>query len=211
MTDTDCQGFTVVISSDAGADGARRATQLAGAYVIAMEDEPFLDCEGATTTIPGTVPATRPTTAATPPTLPPVSLPQIPALVLESVKIDNGVLWTVSADGKSASFDGPNGHQGIEFPAPATIPAAGAEFTMTLTATASVGNLATECEVKAIGLDATAVPALHAVAFSEAPGKQNTLTVKITLKPRNVNPGATADLGVSCFSNMGVHLIYKAR
>ena len=58
------------------------------------------------------------------------------------------------------------------------------------------------------GLDARAA---GGAVRADCPGKQNNLTVKITLKPRNVNPGATADLGVSCFSNMGVHLIYKAR
>ncbi len=131
-------------------------------------------------------------------------------LVLDKVKVDPNVTWTVSADGTTASMDGQWGHQEINFPAPSAIPPNGATFTWTLIANATVSNLATECEVHASGLIATATPGLHASAFSEAPGKLNTRTVTVNLKPSSTSPGATADLQVGCFSNFSVHFLYKS-
>ena len=124
---------------------------------------------------------------------------QTGSLVFDKIRFDAPMDWN-SADGRSASKDGQWGHQEIQFPAPTSIPAAGTTFTMTLKATATVSNLATECEVHTAGFTAQATPGLHASAFSPSPGKENTVTVSITLKPTSVAPGATADLQVGCFS-----------
>ncbi len=160
----------------------------------------------ATDPVPSTVVATTPSTVV------PVSSTVVPTgLVLESVRPAAGVLWTISGDGKTATFTGPFGTQMSEFPAPEVVPAAGVTFTWTLTATASVSNLATECEVKGSGFVATATPGLHAAAFSPAPGQTNVMKVSITLKPASLSPGATAQLFVGCFSNYGFFFDYKAK
>ena len=132
-------------------------------------------------------------------------------LMLESARPAAGVLWAISGDGKTATFTGPFGTQISEFPAPDIVPAAGVTFTWTLTATASVSNLATECEVKGSGFVATATPGLHAAAFSPTPGQTNVMKVAITLKPASLSPGATAQLYVGCFSNYGFFFEYKAK
>ena len=179
------------------------------------------------TVAPGTVSCRKSPTAKTPVFCPtgttsvvPSSVPAsvvapssvVPSgLVLESFRPAVGVLWSVSGDGKSASFTGPNGTQVSEFPAPAVVPAGGVTFVWTLTATAAVGNLATECEVKGNGFVATATPGLHAAAFSPAPGETNVLKVSVTLKPASLTPGSTAELYVGCFSNFGVHFLYKVK
>ncbi len=156
---------------------------------------------GTTSVVPSSVPASVVAPSSVVPS----------GLVLESFRPAVGVLWSVSGDGKSASFTGPNGTQVSEFPAPAVVPAGGVTFVWTLTATAAVGNLATECEVKGNGFVATATPGLHAAAFSPAPGETNVLKVSVTLKPASLTPGSTAELYVGCFSNFGVHFLYKVK
>ncbi len=131
-------------------------------------------------------------------------------LVLDSVQIEPNTPWTVSADGRSASRDGDFGRQESNFAAPASVPAAGVSMTWTLVATATVGNLATECDVRTPGFTATANPALHVAAFSPGPGKTDTKTVSIIMKPNSVAPGATATIRVGCFTGFSVEFRYKA-
>lgn len=184
------------------------------AFAMEAQAGPPAECFApASTVAPPTVPATAPTQTTPTVLVTRANTPTQPSgLVLESFKLAPGTNWNVAGDGKSASSEVPQGHQQITFPAPDAIPAAGASFTVTLTATASVGNLATECEAVAVsGIDATATPGLHASAFSEAPGKTGTREITITLKPRALNPGATAELDFGCFSNFDVHFFYKAR